>query len=113
MRREATARLLREDQAPVEDDFEDAAVALDQGRRDAVFLLDLGRQTGGPGQVVSAYAVFDRDLLHFAKLALRPARHKPGRRSEPASGGEVEPERGEILRAPESLAATESPPGSL
>ena len=106
MRREASARLLREDQAAVSDDLEDAAVALDQGRRDAVLLLDLGRQTGGPGQVVSAYAVFDRELLHLAKLALRPARHKPERRSEPASRGEVAPRCGEIRLAPESFAAT-------
>ncbi len=69
MRREAAGFLLREDQTPIDDDLEDATVALDQGRLDAVFLLDLGRQTGGPWQVVSAYAVLDRDLLHPGRLA--------------------------------------------
>jgi hypothetical protein len=54
--------VLGEDPLPVRHDVEDAVVALDELRLDAEFLLDRGRQTGGPGQVVSAYAVGDRDL---------------------------------------------------
>jgi hypothetical protein len=47
--REASAGLLREQQAPVGQHLEDAAVALDQNGTDAELLLDLGRQTGGLG----------------------------------------------------------------
>jgi hypothetical protein len=40
--------------------LENAAAALDQGGADAERLLDLGRQTGGAGEVASGGAVFDR-----------------------------------------------------
>lgn len=60
--RKPARRLLREDSAPVDGDLEDSATALDEHRRDADCLLDPGRQTGGPGQVVSLHAVGDRDL---------------------------------------------------
>ena len=38
------------------------AASLDQLRLDSDFLLDEGRQTGGPRTVVSNHAVLDRDL---------------------------------------------------
>ena len=43
-------------------DVEDPAVALLELRVDAVALLQLGRQTGGSGEVVSLRAVGDADL---------------------------------------------------
>jgi hypothetical protein len=58
----ASERLLGKDAAPVDFDLEHAARRLDQfhvGVR--VGLPDLGRQTGGPGLVVSDDAVLDRD----------------------------------------------------
>ena len=58
----APESLLREDPAPVDFDLKHAARRLDQldvGVR--VGLADFGRQTGGPGLVVSDDAVFDRD----------------------------------------------------
>ena len=54
--------LLREDPAPIHLHLERTAGRLDQfhvGVR--VDLADLGRQTGGPGLVVSDDAVFDRN----------------------------------------------------
>jgi hypothetical protein len=54
--------VLREDHLSVELDVEDAIIALDQARLYGELLLNLGRQTGGLRQVVSAYAVFDRDF---------------------------------------------------
>ena len=60
-------RLLREDELAVEHDLELAATALDECRVDAMCLLDLGRQTGGPWQVVSLHAVGD---LHVHRILL-------------------------------------------
>jgi hypothetical protein len=54
--------VLREDPLPVHDDVEDAVVTADERGGHAGRLLDLGRQTGGPGQVVSTTAVGDLDL---------------------------------------------------
>ena len=59
---EAARLVLRVDELSVDDDVEDATVALDQLRIDIHRLLDLGRQTGGLWKVVSAHAVLDRDL---------------------------------------------------
>lgn len=46
----------------VRHDIEDALAALHEGRFDSECLLDLSRQTGSLGQVVSKRAVGDRDL---------------------------------------------------
>jgi hypothetical protein len=59
---ESALLLLREDQLVVEDHFELAPGTFDQRRVDAPLLLDLGRQTGGPWQVVSGHAVGDLEL---------------------------------------------------
>jgi hypothetical protein len=47
------------------DDIEHAAAAADELRLDTEFLFDRGRQTGGPGKVVSNAAVFDRQVHVF------------------------------------------------
>ena len=55
-------RAFREDAAAVHLDLEGAARRLDQlDLRLGEGLVNLGRQTGGPGLVVSDDAVFDRD----------------------------------------------------
>ena len=55
----ASDRLLGEDQPAVGDDVEDAAAARDESGIEAPGLLELGRQTGGTGQIVSLLAVGD------------------------------------------------------
>jgi len=62
--RESTERLLGEDQLAVEDDLELSTHSLDEYDVDLAVLLDLGRQTGGPREIVSRDAVGDLDLLH-------------------------------------------------
>jgi hypothetical protein len=69
---EAVAGLLREQHLAVELHLEDAAPALDQLGRLPEPLLDLGRQTGGAGVVVSGDAVFDRDPLGHPVSFSRP-----------------------------------------
>ena len=49
-------------------DLEDAVGTLDELGGDTEPLLYLVRQTGGPGIVVSNYAVFDGDLGHRSRL---------------------------------------------
>lgn len=49
-------------------DIKDAAAALDQLGIDADAVLDLGRQTGSPGFIISLYAIGNRnmhDTTHF------------------------------------------------
>ena len=59
--------LLREQQRAVEDDFELSPGPLRELGLDVRTLLaNLGRQTGGPWQVVSSHAV--RDLEHHVDL---------------------------------------------
>lgn len=53
--------VLAEDELAVDDDIEDAAPARDELRLDLERILDLGRQTGGTGQIVSLLAVGDLD----------------------------------------------------
>jgi hypothetical protein len=60
--RVTTERFLREDQAAIERDFELTARALDERGIDSSRLLDLRRQTGGAGKIVSLHAVGDLDL---------------------------------------------------
>jgi hypothetical protein len=58
----ASQGLLREDATPVDLHLEHAARRLNQLHVSVgVGLADLGRQTGGPGLVVSDDAVFDGD----------------------------------------------------
>jgi hypothetical protein len=57
----------REQQLAVDRDIEDAVRAFDKLRLYAYSLLDLGRQTDSPGQVVSGYAVGDGDLHGLGK----------------------------------------------
>jgi hypothetical protein len=59
--REASQLFLGEDQVVGHGDLEDATTATDQIGLDAELLLDLSRQTGGAGVVVSARAVLDGD----------------------------------------------------
>jgi hypothetical protein len=54
--------VLGEERLAVNDHVEDAVISLDQGRGIPRFLLDLGRQTGGPRKIVSLAAVRDFDL---------------------------------------------------
>jgi hypothetical protein len=56
--------LLGEDQPAVEHHLELPAGTLDERGIDAARLLDLGRQTGGPGKIVSLDAVRDLELGH-------------------------------------------------
>ena len=57
--REAPFLLLGEERLVVGGDDEDAAGAADELGVDAELFLDLGRQTGGPREVVSNAAVVD------------------------------------------------------
>ena len=59
---EAMGLVLGVDELIVHLDVEDPAVALLELRVDAVALLQLGRQTGGSGEVVSLGAVGDPDF---------------------------------------------------
>ena len=70
----AAQRLLREDQLAAVGDLEDAVRALLQSRGDAEALLQLVRQTGGTGVVVSDHTVFDVDVGHGMSI-LRSALH--------------------------------------
>jgi hypothetical protein len=53
---------LREDQLAVASDLKGTTGALDQLRVDIQLLLDVCRQTGGSGVVVSNHTIFDLDL---------------------------------------------------
>ena len=59
---EATGRLLRIDELPVDSDFKNASRAFDEPRGDTEFLLNRGGQTVRLRFVVSHHAVFDRQL---------------------------------------------------
>jgi hypothetical protein len=65
---EAAVAVLGEDELAVGDDVEDAVIALEELRLDAERLPDVGRQTGGPRQIVSAYAVLDGDVHRHASM---------------------------------------------
>jgi hypothetical protein len=70
--REASEPFLGEDEVVADGDLEDTTAALDQLRLDAELLLDLSRQTGGAGVVVSAGAVLDGDVAGHALLLSPP-----------------------------------------
>ena len=61
---EAAELFLGEDGAAVEGDFEDTAAAVHEFGVEVELLLQLSRQTGGSGPVVSHHAVFDRHSAH-------------------------------------------------
>src|SRR5687768_14739725 len=65
---EAACLVFGVDQRAVRGDIEYAAAALDQLGLRAELLRDLGRQTGGPRQVVSALAVLDGDAHRRAPV---------------------------------------------
>lgn len=64
--------MLGKKQATVDGDVEDPAATAYQDRLESETLLDLSRQTGGSGKVVSNNAVFDLDLH------LMPSSNGPG-----------------------------------
>jgi hypothetical protein len=68
LRRKTAGRSFREDHPAVGDDVEDTAAPFDEIRLDAEMLPDCGRQTGGPGQVVSLAAIGDGQV-HAVLLA--------------------------------------------
>jgi len=69
--RKASGLLLREDELAIQFDVEDAASALDQLGADAEPLLQLVRQTGGAGQIISGYAILDRNVFGHIHVLLR------------------------------------------
>jgi hypothetical protein len=68
---EAPFLVLVEEQLAVEPHREHAFATLDELRLEAEALGDLGRQTGGPGLVVSDDAVFDGQPGHGAPPCAR------------------------------------------
>jgi hypothetical protein len=65
---EAPCLFLGEEQLVVDGDLEDSARSLDELGFDAELLLDLLRQTGGAGEVVSDSAVLDDDTRGHDRL---------------------------------------------
>jgi hypothetical protein len=59
--------VLREQAGAIDIDVEDSAASADEFRPNAGLRFDRGRQTGGPGKVVSARAVRDPNF-HVASL---------------------------------------------
>jgi len=68
---EAAGLLLGEDQLVVQGDLETAAGALDEPWFEAQRFLDLVRQTGGAGMVVSDRAVLNREVRHAPSFRRR------------------------------------------
>ena len=62
----ASLIVFREDALVVDSDVEDAAASAHDLTVDSQFLLDLGRQTGGPRQIVSDAAVVDSYVHGFS-----------------------------------------------
>ena len=85
--REAMGLVLGEDELIVHLDVEDPAVPLLELRVDAVALLQLSRQTGGRGQVVSLGAVGDPDVHGGLLCEGYPGLYAP--RAVPATRGGV------------------------
>lgn len=59
---ESVELALREDEIAVGNHFKDSATGLDELGVDAVLALEVGRQTGGLGLIVSLNAVLDRNV---------------------------------------------------
>jgi hypothetical protein len=66
-RGEATFFVFGEDLGVPDGDIERSAGTADELRVDVEFFFERGRQTGGSGEVVSDYAVFD-DHVHEGRL---------------------------------------------
>ena len=60
--REPAGLMLGVDRRPIDDHIEDAAASADQLGVEAERLSNLGRQTGGPREIVSDAAVVNLDL---------------------------------------------------
>jgi hypothetical protein len=69
----ASRLLLREDELAVQLDLEDAAAALDQRGARPESPLQLVRQTGGTGQIVSSHAILDGDVFGHRRLLPCPS----------------------------------------
>jgi len=92
--REAPHLFLREHGLSVEDHVENPAAARRQGGVRTQILLQLGRQTGGPGEIPSLGAVADLDVHGFL-LATRVYRY-----GEVTTMGESRPDPGSRASAP-------------
>jgi len=85
--RETPRLLLGEDQLVVDCDLEDPTAAFDELGFDAELLLDLVRQTGGTGKVVSDGAVLDDDMRGHRILLSGPIiSHRPQGPGTPREG---------------------------
>jgi len=71
--RKASLFFFGEENEVVGGDDEDAAAAADELTVDPEVLLDRGRQTGGPGKVVSNAAVVDSNAHEFQTVLTRTA----------------------------------------
>jgi len=60
--------LLRKNNFAVDFHVEYAAASFDKLYFNACLFLDFGRQTGGPGEVISLPAIFDGDFWHASPL---------------------------------------------
>lgn len=58
----ASLLVLGKDQLVIYMNVKDPGISLDENRFKASDLLDCGRQTGGPGEVVSTHAVRNRNF---------------------------------------------------
>ena len=67
--RKSARLMLRKDPLPVHGDVEYASASPLEFRVDSEGFLDLGRQTGGPGGVVSNDAVFNLDVHDFSSYS--------------------------------------------
>ena len=66
--REALEVFLRKDQLVTELDLENTVLSLDEVGFNTELLLDFVRQTGGSGQIVSNYTIFNGQLGHLRLL---------------------------------------------
>jgi hypothetical protein len=62
--RESVFVVLGKNQNTISSNIEDAAATLDEVGLHSEFLKNFGRQTGGVRQIISTYAIFDRDMHH-------------------------------------------------
>jgi len=93
---ETTCLMFREDELTVTDDVIDTARPLEESRNRAELRFDPGRQTGGPGAVVSTRAVGDRDV-HGAP-SLGALRSMTQRENECPLGAQSAVERASTVR---------------
>jgi hypothetical protein len=79
---EPTRAALRKEELVVSEDIKDAVATLHESRFDPEYLLDLSRQTGGLGKVVSTRAVGNRDLHSDSIGGLRLGPRQSGTTAE-------------------------------